>query len=254
MQIVPALPHKRLRLEVSAHLLAAGLAVLLAADLLGRSLGLPGWYELASFSTFLIVALLACWRLTDHGRLHRRWGHANRVTLLRGSLIALFGGALPLAPMLGERQSWVLVVIAVTALVLDGVDGWLARRQGLASPYGARFDMELDAFLILLLSLLLYLTDKAGLWVLGLGLMRHLFILAGLVWPVLTRPLPPSRRRQIICVIQVAVLAAAASPWIEPPLSGVATGAALALLLFSFAVDTVWLIRHGRRADGMEHG
>jgi phosphatidylglycerophosphate synthase len=39
-------------------------------------------------------------------------------------------------------------------LALDGLDGWLARRFGLASAYGARFDMEVDGFLILVLALL----------------------------------------------------------------------------------------------------
>ena len=38
------------------------------------------------------------------------------------------------------------------ALALDGVDGQVARRTGTASELGARFDMEVDAFLILVLS------------------------------------------------------------------------------------------------------
>jgi multidrug efflux pump subunit AcrA (membrane-fusion protein) len=38
--------------------------------------------------------------------------------------------------------------------MLDGVDGWLARRHEIASRFGARFDMEVDALLILALSVL----------------------------------------------------------------------------------------------------
>ena len=37
-------------------------------------------------------------------------------------------------------------------LALDGLDGWAARRQGLVSAFGARFDMEVDALLILALA------------------------------------------------------------------------------------------------------
>jgi phosphatidylglycerophosphate synthase len=240
-----------LRLELALHLLAALPLVALVGGGLAWLLSLPGWYAASAALWFLPVAALSWLDLPRH-TIHARWGAANRITLLRGGLIALVGGALPLADRLGDAQAWAVAVIAITALALDGVDGWVARRRGLASPYGARFDMELDALLILLLCLLLHISGEAGLWVLGLGLLRPLFILAGRLWPVLAAPLPPSQRRRLICVVQVATLAAAATPWIESPLTSVATGAAFALLLFSFAVDTVWLIRHGRRADGQE--
>ncbi len=240
-----------LRLQLALHLLLAWPLVALGGVGLVFGLGLPGWYVASAALCFLPVAGLS-WLGLRHHTIHRRWGAANRITLLRGGLIALVGGALPLAPVLDMAQAWVVAVIAITALVLDGLDGWVARRRGLASPYGARFDMELDALLILLLCLLLALSGKVGPWVLGLGLLRPAFILAGKLWPRLAAPLPPSQRRRVICVVQVVTLAAAATPWIESPLTSVATGAAFALLLFSFAADTVWLIHHGRRADGHE--
>ena len=46
------------------------------------------------------------------------------------------------------------------ALILDGVDGKVARRTGTSTALGARFDMEVDAFLILVLSV--YVLDVAG--------------------------------------------------------------------------------------------
>ncbi|GAA4940924.1 hypothetical protein GCM10023238_03240 [Streptomyces heliomycini] len=42
--------------------------------------------------------------------------------------------------------------LTAVALILDGVDGKVARRTGTSTPLGARFDMEVDAFLILVLS------------------------------------------------------------------------------------------------------
>ena len=45
-----------------------------------------------------------------------------------------------------------LVTLAAVALCLDPIDGWLARRTGTATALGARFDGEVDAFLILALS------------------------------------------------------------------------------------------------------
>ena len=67
------------------------------------------------------------------------------------------------------------------ALALDAVDGWVARRTGTVSALGARFDMEVDAFLILVLSG--YVAPTLGGWVLAIGLMRYAFVAAGWVLP-----------------------------------------------------------------------
>jgi hypothetical protein len=68
-------------------------------------------------------------------------------------------------------------------------------------------------------------------------------MLASSAWPVLAVELPPSWRRKTIAVIQGGVVAALVSPIIVPPLSVVAAGVALALLLYSFTVDIAWLLR-----------
>ena len=111
--------------------------------------------------------------------------------------------------------------------VLDGVDGWLARRSGLASAFGARFDMEVDALLIMALAILAWQHGKAGSWVLLSGLLRYAFVAAGWLAPWMSRPLPPSRRRQTVCVVQIAGLCAAVAP-IVPPARQRARGGRLA--------------------------
>ena len=45
-------------------------------------------------------------------------------------------------------------------------DGPAARRSGIASRFGARFDMETDALMILVLAVLAWRWDRAGAWVL----------------------------------------------------------------------------------------
>jgi FkbM family methyltransferase len=126
-------------------------------------------------------------------------------------------------------------------LALDGVDGLLARRLGLASPFGARFDMETDAATMLALSALAARFGDLGGWVLLLGLPRYVFIAVGWRYPFLATALPHSERRRIVCVVQgIAALLALA------PLDGTApvVAAGLAALLWSFAVDIAWLWRH----------
>jgi phosphatidylglycerophosphate synthase len=132
---------------------------------------------------------------------------------------------------------------SLLATALDGVDGWLARRHGIASDFGARFDMEIDALLILALAILVSQFEKAGAWVIASGLLRYLFVGAGSYWPWLRAPLPPSRRRQAICVLQIIALTLALVPAIQPPLSTMLAAAALASLAASFLMDILWLWR-----------
>ena len=127
---------------------------------------------------------------------------------------------------------------SLLATALDGVDGWLARRQRIASDFGARFDMEIDALLILVLAILVSQFEKAGAWVIVSGLLRYIFVAAGWYWPWLRAPLPPSRRRQAICVVQILALTLAILPAVEPPLSTMFAAVALASLAYSFLVDT----------------
>ncbi len=107
------------------------------------------------------------------------FGAANAVTLARGVL------ALDLLALLGSPPSavlaWLIVVLALVALVLDGVDGRVARRRGETSAFGARFDMETDALLILVLAALAWSQGKAGAWILLAGALRYLFVAASLV-------------------------------------------------------------------------
>ncbi len=203
---------------------------------------LPAGYVLQCLATFagLLLALLPF--LPQHQPLER-FGAANGVTLLRAGIAALAAGLIGRTE-LSPELAWALAALAGIALILDGVDGWLARRGGWQSPFGARFDMEVDAFFILILAVLVYQADKAGAWVLLSGALRYGFVALGHVLPWLRQPLPPRQRRQMLCVVQTAVLALCLIPPLMPPWTTLLAAGALGLLAFSFTVDTVWLARH----------
>lgn len=236
-----------LRRELAVSLGTAAIAAGLAAYALVTAFGLDLAFLAGTAVAFAAVAAAALRGLDDHAP-HRRLGDANRTTLGRGVLVALVAGALVL-PEPEPAARWLFAALAVAALALDGVDGWLARRHGTASDYGARFDMGLDTLFTLALALLLWRWDEVGLWALLAGLLRYLFVAAGWLWPALAAPLPFSRRRRFVCALSVGVLAAAISPVVAPPATGIAVGVALVLLLFSFAVDTVWLVRRAGPGD-----
>lgn len=137
--------------------------------------------------------------------------------------------------------AWTAVVVSTIAALLDIADGWVARRTGTATAFGARFDMEVDALLVLVLSLLAWRWDKAGAWVLLSGLLRYGFVAGGWLLPWLRNPLPPSRRRKTVCVVQIVALIVVLGPIITPPLSTFIAAAGLLILGYSFLVDSVWL-------------
>lgn len=172
----------------------------------------------------------------------RPFGWANRITLLRGAIVMLLAGA-GLFPAFLSTHVHTFVALALGCLLLDGVDGWVARRTGRSGAFGARFDMELDAFFLLVLSIVLVALGKAGPWVLAIGLARYAFIAAQAVCPSLRRPLPPSRLRKIGCVWQGATLMICLLPVVSSSVANTALLVALALLLLSFGRDTVWLLR-----------
>jgi phosphatidylglycerophosphate synthase len=197
---------------------------------------------LAGLALFGVIGAVVIDRLAGRHP-HPRFGIANGITLFRAGGAAVFM-ALAFEPgMLAGVSAWWALAGAAFLLALDGLDGWAARRQGLISAVGARFDLEIDTLLILALAGLAVGLGKAGPWVLGLGLLRYVFVFAGWLVPALARPLPPSRRRRAVCVLQVAVLAVILAPPIAPPLSAILAAAAFAALVWSFAVDVAWLLR-----------
>lgn len=171
-------------------------------------------------------------------------GAGNRVTLARLVLVCLVGSAIAVpSEALGDRFVWALVPIATLAALLDALDGSIARATGSVSAFGARLDMEADALFVLILSVLLWRLDKAGVWVVAIGGMRYAFLAAMLIVPRLRRALPPSQRRQTICVVQIVALIVAMAPVVPPLAATLLAAAALALLVWSFAVDIAWLLR-----------
>jgi phosphatidylglycerophosphate synthase len=172
---------------------------------------------------------------------------ADRVTLFRA---VLAGGCATIVTLsvLGSNppRTWLLIAIAVPALLLDAVDGWVARRTGTANAHGARLDMETDAALLMVLSI--PVAFVVGPWALAIGAMRYLFVAASWVRPALRQPLKFSSFRRVTAGAQGAVLAFAATPIVPVPVAGLTTLLALAMLAFSFGKDVVSLERAYRRS------
>ena len=234
---------RRLALSAALNFVAVGAALLVGAAVVAELMPASGrlyFYKAVGGYLLLLLPLLAC--LPAH-RPHTRFGSANTVTLVRAALVCL------LASLYGEpwsHHALTVTAVAIFALTLDGVDGWLARVRRTESRFGARFDMETDALLVLVLSLLAWESGRAGAWVLTAGLMRYVFVAAGKAWPWLAGALPPSRRRKTICVLQLIALISCVAPLLPDDMRTAAAVAAVAMVSGSFAVDLAWLYRRRR--------
>jgi len=242
------LPHRRqggVLMQASAVLvglvpLAMVLSFVLAAREGAPSPMLPA---LLSGGIAALGGAAVLWGLRVDFYPHDRFGLANIITLARGAGIAALAG-LVVTPLQGG--GWTIPLIAAALLALDGLDGRIARKSGLASRFGARFDMESDVAFALVLALLAWQADKAGVWFLLLGLLRPLYLGAARLWPELNTPLPPSRRRKTAAGLQMAGQVLVLAPVVVPPISVVLAGVLLAGMMLSFAVDIRWQVRQGR--------
>jgi phosphatidylglycerophosphate synthase len=213
------------------------LVVLLALLWAGAGLGALGWGVGLGCGVVVTVAVARGVRLAGADRL----GPADRVTLTRAILACAVAA---LATESSPRHTVLLVVTASVALALDAVDGRVARATRTQSGFGARFDGEADAFLMLVLSV--HVASDHGAWVLAIGVARYAFWLAGLPFPWLRGPLPARPWRKVVAAVQGVVLVVAAAGVLPIGPASALLAVALGLLAESFGRDVLWLVRHGR--------
>ncbi|MEV6597715.1 CDP-alcohol phosphatidyltransferase family protein [Actinoplanes sp. NPDC051346] len=216
------------------------LMALLAAT---TGLSLAGWLVGTAYAVALCLLLRAGMRRAGM----RVLGPANAVTLGRATLV---GAVTALVVTSFERPVALpaLVALVGVALALDGVDGQVARRTNSTTPLGARFDMEIDAFLILVLSV--FIAGAFGWWTVAIGAFRYAFVAASWAAPWLNGALPPKFSRKVVAAAQGVVLVVATASLLPEPVAFVALAGALISLTWSFGRDIAWLWRteQARRA------
>src|SRR2546429_1547082 len=150
--------------------LATILGMLATAALLGvvsatAGLGVAGWIAGLATGTAAAALLVTARMRSDQPAIFP----ADWVTLTRTVLIAGVAG-LVADSFVRPVSITALVTLSTVALVLDAVDGQVARRTGTATELGAPIDGDVDAFLILLLSIIV--SQDFGGWVLAIGAAR----------------------------------------------------------------------------------
>src|SRR5688572_1360596 len=211
-------------------------ALLLAVLVETAGLRAAGWIVGTACAVTMAVALARGLARSSGDRL----GPASWVTLARATL-AIGVVALATDSFTDDTPVALLVALASVALVLDAVDGPVARRTGTATALGARFDGEVDALLILALSV--YVAPAYGAWVLAIGAARYLFLAGEWLLPWMRPPLPRSDWRRFVAATQGIVLTVAAAAVLPRALVQGLLVAALALLAASMVHSAWWLWR-----------
>ena len=220
---------KRLNLMLAVHSLTAAALGIMTAAMAGnaRVLGvlLPAW-GVAFFTVFYFI-----------GQEVRPRPAADLVTGLRLLLAAgyyflvSFGEAAP------------LTALAVMLILegADGLDGFLARRQG-PTEFGGIWDMESDAFVILMLSAAAVAFGGQPIWALWPGLIRYVFYFLFLWLKPDDTAFPPALSwfSKTICVAAVFCLG---STWYLPEASTVAIAVISVLLTVSFLWETLLYVQ-----------
>jgi phosphatidylglycerophosphate synthase len=225
----------------AAGLLAQVLLLAVLAEAAG--VGVAGQLVGAACAVTVTAALTS-------GLAHRpreRLGPASWVTLARATL-AVGVAALAVDGLTHDAPASLIVTLAAGALALDLVDGAVARRTGTATALGARFDGEVDALLILALSVAV--APAYGAWVLAGGAARYVFLAGEWRLPWLRAPLPRRHWRRVVAGTQGVVLTVAAAGVLPRSIMQALLAAALVLLAASFGSVVWWLWRRRHAAPG----
>lgn len=184
--------------------------------------------ELLVLSTVGVAAL--AWWILRHGRT-ARVGVANAITAVRVAIAAAIG-ALPTDALVPGGG-----VLLLLFFVLDGVDGWWARRSGTTSTFGAAFDQEADAFMVAVVSIAVVHAELAPPWVMIVGPLRYAYVLV--VHALRTHGEAPRSTiaRYAFGVLVTSLIAAMLYPG---PVTRVAVILAASLIVASFARSLWW--------------
>jgi phosphatidylglycerophosphate synthase len=98
-------------------------------------------------------------------------GYANLITLIRHLLILII--AVLYFTLSVRIIGWLLII----PVLLDGVDGYVARRMNQRTKFGALFDLETDSVFMAVSGLLLYHRHLAGVWLLPAAYLRYFYVI-----------------------------------------------------------------------------
>ncbi len=198
-------------------------------------------------------ALHAAWTLCAFGYLFVRIrGYRRRADLVTAARVLLCP-VLFAAHALDPHAAWWKVAIGISILLLDGVDGRVARRDG-ATGTGAVFDMESDAFYVVTMCAIAHVHLGVTPFVFIIGAMRPIYVCVwatiGLLFATVSPNRPGTLRGRLIHVGLVVALLVDLGPGIPLGVRNAVAVVAIGLILYSYAVDVIGTFRPDEAGGG----
>ncbi|NGM70954.1 CDP-alcohol phosphatidyltransferase family protein [Natronolimnobius sp. AArcel1] len=166
---------------------------------------------------------------------------ATWVTVTRGAAIVVLAGFI-VVPSPDGLLAWLPALLFAVGAALDAVDGLLARRTGTTTMLGAQFDVETDALVVLVGTLVAIATEAVPLAFLAVGIARYLFVFGSWWRRRHGRPvydLPESRLRRPLGALAMVTIWLALLPPVAPGLSRLIALVVMVPFVLNFARDWV---------------
>lgn len=189
------------------------LMLVLVVSLLIKFLLLPKYAPEISTLTFICLAYF----FNRHAKKHEasEIGWANLITIFRGGCIAIMSG------YLFANYTIYVSIVYIFIIVLDLVDGYVARKTNTCSHFGMMIDIECDAMGMLIAIILLLHYEILPTCYILVGLLRYLFVIHTYLWKKRNKQiyeLPPSNYRRFIAGLHMIFIAIALLPYFSQEL------------------------------------
>ncbi|MGC9519621.1 MAG: CDP-alcohol phosphatidyltransferase family protein [Desulfuromonadaceae bacterium] len=181
--------------------------------------------------------------------MYPRLGLANRLTIIRGWLIACTGGFLFQEQPPGA-VAFVPGAFYTLSAIIDRLDGYAVRKSGQVSRMGAQLDTLFDALGLAIAPLLAFWYGRIHWTYLGVSCAYYVFQLGVRYRRAAGLPLfelRPKRSRRAIAGFQMGFIAVVLFPVFEPPATHVGGFVFMLPLLGGFILD--WLSVSGRISE-----
>lgn len=193
-----------------------------------------------SFGFLVISRKWAQWQQNTMGR------YAHQLTLIRLLLLCYAAARLPDIPPL------TLLLLFSGNVVLDVVDGFIARRLDQATEFGMIFDREVDGVYVLIASLYFFLAVGIPAWILVPGLLPYVYRLTA--WALGNPTISGQKRPRAAFLAGVNFVLILLAVWLTGDARFIVLVISAVIVTLSFLVSFWELVRFRNESPVLEPG
>lgn len=198
------------------------------------------WYFSVVFA-FIVAAIFrkfAKFNYSIDRKIHyESIGLANYISLIRGGCICIVAGSL------WCELHLFTAILYCTAVLLDLLDGFVARITQRTSVFGEKIDIEYDALAILVGSAICIEQQQLPLMYVFVGMLRYLFVLhVSLRKEKPQYSLPPSDFRRFLAGVHMSLITVALFPFVPSTITIPIAYVFTIPFYFIFTRDWLWVI------------